>query len=70
METADAVTGELDRVDEAVGTGTDESRELHGLEGLIARIAGVAHRHRNAEVLKRIGLVPDPEDPEKPVNSL
>jgi hypothetical protein len=40
METADAVTGELDRVDEAVGTGTDESRELHGLEGLIARIAG------------------------------
>jgi hypothetical protein len=68
---AKRVTGEHHQVDDALASGADDSHpiRLH-LNGLIARIADVAHRHGNMGVLDLIGTVQDPEHSEAPVKPL
>jgi hypothetical protein len=55
--------------DRATGEDSRGVRKL--LDGLIARISSTAEQRRDRlHVLEPIGTVPDPEHPEKPVNSL
>jgi hypothetical protein len=58
-------------VDDAPASGADDSPATGlRLNGLIARIADVARRHGNMDVLDLIGTVPDPAPREEPVSSL
>ena len=63
------MTGEHHQVDDALASGADDSQPIRlPLNGLIARIADVAHRHGNVGVLDLIGTVQDREHSEAPVN--
>jgi hypothetical protein len=57
--------------DDVPASGAVDSHAIRApLEGLVARIGAVAHRHGHQDVLDLIGTVPDPDHPEEPVNSL